>query len=80
MPKEYSQQVRSAAARVAHIFDTGCDRCDADDLALLEQAGLMDVGICQDTFGQDSLEIGDAMWTFNAEGRALVDALSAKAA
>ena len=71
----YSEEVCAAALRVARIFDQGCDRCDGDDLTLLEKAGLMEVGVCHDTFGQDSLEVGDAMWTFNAEGNALAKAL-----
>ena len=54
------------------IFRDGCDRCDAKDLELLENAGLMDCGVYSDTFGMDSLEIGETMWTFNNAGKALV--------
>lgn len=75
MPKEYDAKIREAALRVARIFDNGCDRCDPDDLELLEKAGLMEVGICRDTFGQDSLEVGEPMWTFNEEGHALSKSL-----
>lgn len=75
LPKEYSPEVTAAALRVAVIFDSGCDRCDADDLEVLEKAGLMETSICRDTFGQDSLEAGDTMWSFNAEGEALIATL-----
>jgi len=79
MPKEYRPEIIAAALRVARIFDTGCDRCDADDLELLERSGLMETSICRDTFGQDSLEIGETMWTFNAEGKAITKVLFAPA-
>lgn len=75
MSKEYSAEVIAAAFRVAKIFDAGCDRCDADDLTVLEKAGLMTQGVCEDDFGQDTLEVGEPMWTFNTEGKALSDAL-----
>ena len=32
----------------------------------------MDCGVYSDTFGMDSLEIGETMWTFNNAGKALV--------
>lgn len=70
-----SQEVIEAAIRVAQIFATGCDRCDGADLTMLEKAGLMDQGICDDTFGQDTLEVGDPMWTFNDKGKALLKSL-----
>lgn len=70
-----ARDVNAAAERVGRIFDQGCDRCDSADLELLEKAGLMDVGVCSDTFGQDTLEIGETMWTFNAKGKALVKKL-----
>lgn len=72
---EYPPEVLQACERVARIFAEGCDRCDYDDLALLESAGLMDHGVCTDEFGQDSLEIGEDMWTFNAKGNVLADKL-----
>ncbi len=68
----YRKAVREAAKRVGEIFADGCDRCDAHDLDLLEKSGLMDQGICQDNFGQDTLEVGETMWTFNKKGLALV--------
>lgn len=77
MPKEYSPEVIAAALRVARIFGEGCDRCNAEDLELLEKAGLMEQSICRDTFGQDTLEIGEPMWSFNAEGETLTKTLSA---
>lgn len=80
MTKDYSAEVTGAVLRVARIFDAGCDRCDADDLALLEEAGLMDRGVCRDTFGHDTLQVGEAMWSFNAEGQAIVDKLLANTA
>jgi hypothetical protein len=74
----YPLEVLQATERVARIFADGCDRCDREDLDLLESAGLMDRGVCSDTFGQDSLEIGEDMWTFNADGNALADVLLKK--
>jgi hypothetical protein len=72
----YPLAVIVAASRIKRIFDGGCDRGDRDDFELLERHGLMDRGICSDTFGQDTLEIGEAMWTFNAAGDALLAALA----
>ena len=76
--KTYSLETIEAASRVARIFADGCDRCDRDDLDTLESAGLMTVGVCTDTFGQDSLEEGETMWSFNADGNALVAAIRAQ--
>lgn len=73
--KTYSLEVIEAASRVSKIFADGCDRCDRADLDKLESAGLMTVGVCTDTFGQDSLEEGETMWTFNVDGDALVAAI-----
>ena len=72
---DYPQSVIEAARRIGRIFADGCDRGDYEDFELLEEAGLMDRGICCDTFGQDSLEIGEVMWTFNETGSKLVDEL-----
>lgn len=71
---EYSIDVIRAATRVGRIFASGCDRCDFDDLELLESAGLMTTSICRKATG-DSLEKGDTMWTFNEAGQALVAAV-----
>ncbi|MAK86531.1 MAG: hypothetical protein CMK96_06235 [Pseudomonas sp.] len=73
--KTYSLDVIEAASRVAQIFADGCDRCDRDDLEKLETAGLMNVGVCSDSFCQDSLEEGETMWVFNADGEALIAAM-----
>jgi len=69
------QEVIEAVRRVATIFSQGCDRCDGRDLKLLESAGLMKRGICRDTFGHDTLEIGEPMWTLNDKGTALAKSL-----
>ena len=69
---KYSNLIIEAAKRVHKIFDEGCDRCDFADLEMLEAAGLMDRTICRDTFGQDTLELGEPMWTFNARGKTLL--------
>jgi hypothetical protein len=71
----HSPEVTTAAIRVAQIFAAGCDRCDARDLTLLEGAGLMDQGVCDDAFGQDTLEVGETMWTFNDAGKAFLKSL-----
>ena len=71
----HTPDVIEAARRVGQIFSQGCDRCDAGDLEALEAAGLMDQGVCNDTFGQDTMEIGETMWTFNKAGVALVKSL-----
>lgn len=76
--KTYSLEIIEAASRVSRIFADGCDRCDLDDLDKLEAAGLMEVGVCTDTFGQDSLEEGETMWSFNTDGDALVAAILAQ--
>ena len=68
----YSPEVIETAKRVGQDFADGYDRGDAIDFELLENAGLMDIGVCSDTFGQDTLEIGETMWTFNAAGNALL--------
>lgn len=68
----YSLEVIKAAGRVGRIFADGCDRCDMEDLDLLEANGLMTRTRCTDPFGQDSLEKGETMWMFNADGEALV--------
>ncbi len=73
---DVAQEVVDAAKRVASIFASGCDRCDGDDLALLEQAGLMSCEICRDNFGQDTLEVGEPMWSFNTNGEALLRKIS----
>lgn len=70
-----TKEVTDAAIRVAQIFAADCDRCDGADLELLEKAGLMDQGVCDDDFGQDTLEVGDAMWTFNDAGKAFLKSL-----
>lgn len=57
-------ELADAFWRVSKIFDAGCDRCNGDDLALLEEAGLMRVETCRDTFGHDTLEEGEPMWSF----------------
>lgn len=57
-------ELAAAFLRVSKIFADGCDRCDGDDLALLEEAGLMRVETCRDTFGHDTLEVGEPMWGF----------------
>lgn len=67
--------VLDAAKRVAEIFASGCDRCDGRDLELLERAGLMVQSECSDTFGHDTLEVGEPMWSFNAKGTALAKSL-----
>lgn len=72
---KHTADVLAAAERVGRIFDQGCDRCDSSDLELLESAGLMEQGVCADTFGQDTLEVGETMWSFNAKGSALVKKL-----
>lgn len=74
MPR-YKKSVEEAAARVGRIFADGCDRCCGLDLARLEEAGLMEQDICTDNFGQDTLEVGETMWSFNAKGKALVKRL-----
>lgn len=74
---EFPQDVIDAATRVGKIFAGGCDRCNGRDLELLEQAGLMKHEICRDTFGHDTLEIGEPMWTFNAKGEELLKAIEA---
>ena len=73
----YPLGVIKAAVRIKEILDGGCDRGERDDFELLERYGLMDRGVCSDTFGQDTLEIGETMWTFNAAGEALCAALAA---
>lgn len=76
---EHPLDVLQAAERVARIFAEGCDRCDYDDLALLESAGLMARGVVSEhTQVMDSLEVGEDMWTFNDEGNALADVLLKK--
>lgn len=75
---EYSPVVIEAAKRVASVFENGCDRCDGTDLALLEEAGLMDQTVCDDTFGQDTLEVGETMWVFNDDGKAFLKSLGVK--
>ncbi len=72
---DHPPEVIEAAKRVATIFSQGCDRCDGSDLTLLENSGLMDQGICDDDFGQDTVEVGDTIWTFNDAGLALVKSL-----
>lgn len=73
---QYKKAVKDATVRVARIFADGCDRCDGNDLALLEEAGLMDQETCTDTFGQDTMQLGETMWVFNARGHALVKRLA----
>ena len=69
----YSIEVISAASRVGEIFSNGCDRCDVDDLELLQAAGLMIVAPVEEP--SDTLEIGDEAWFFNQDGQALVAAI-----
>jgi hypothetical protein len=69
----YSLQVIAATRRVSAIFSEGCDRCDIDDLDLLEASGLMVQGVIEQP--SDTLEEGDTAWFFNADGDALVLAL-----
>jgi hypothetical protein len=73
----YSVEIIAAASRVGKTFETGCDRCSADDLVLLENAGLMTTRKCtkDDEWHMDSLEAGEQMWEFNNEGQALVNAI-----
>jgi hypothetical protein len=68
----YSLEVIQAAGRVGRIFASGCDRCDRNDLEILENAGLMIVSKCSGLEGLDSLKKGESMWTFNEAGSALV--------
>ncbi len=75
MSKEYPQEVLDAAKRVAEIFAQGCDRCTSSDLTMLDNAGLMEQGVCDDDFGQDTVEVGETIWTFNDAGTALVKSL-----
>lgn len=70
-----SDNIIQAARRVGLLFAGGYDRCDGDDLTLLESAGLMRSGVCDDNFGQDTLEVGETMWTFTAAGNALLKSL-----
>ena len=69
----YSLPVIAATKRVSTIFAQGCDRCDIDDLDLLEANGLMVQGVIEQP--SDTLEEGDTAWFFNADGEALVLAL-----
>lgn len=71
----YPAEVVEAARRVGTTFSEGCDRCAGSDLTLLEDAGLMEQGICDDDFGQDTVEVGDTIWTFNDAGLALCKSL-----
>ncbi len=67
-----------ALLRVREILNDGCDRCSWDDLEMLEKAGFMDVGIYDGSSFQDSLEIGEPIYTFTAAGVAKIDALIAE--
>ena len=69
----YSLPVIAATKRVSTIFSQGCDRCNIDDLDLLEASGLMYQGVIEQP--SDTLEEGDTAWFFNADGDALVSAL-----
>lgn len=71
------EQIKAAACRVYSIFENGCDRCDLSDLDTLTDAGLMYVTVCEDTFGQDTLDVGDDMWLFNDLGTAFAKGLIA---
>ncbi len=73
--KAYTIPVIAAAQRVSIQQMEGLDRHEHRDLDTLEAAGLMDKGICEDADMQDSLEVGETMWTFNADGDALIAAL-----
>tara|TARA_R110002020_G_scaffold334383_1_gene549682 strand:- start:232 stop:471 length:240 start_codon:yes stop_codon:yes gene_type:complete len=73
--KAYTTPVIAAAQRVARQQMEGLDRHNFNDLDTLEAAGLMDKGICEDADMQDSLEVGETMWTFNPDGDALIAAL-----
>jgi hypothetical protein len=69
----YSLEVITAAKRVSDTFANGCDRCDLDDLDLLEANGLMTQGIVEEP--SDTLEEGDTAWFFNTVGAQLVGAI-----
>ncbi|WP_341204817.1 hypothetical protein [uncultured Sulfitobacter sp.] len=73
--KTYTTPVIAAAQRIARQQMEGLDRHEHRDLDTLEAAGLMDKGICEDAEMQDTLEVGETMWTFNADGDALIAAL-----
>ena len=70
----YSREVIAAVRRVLDTFEAGCDRCDATDLDLLENVGLMYRGIVE--FPSDTLEIGETAWFFNIEFDELVLAIN----
>lgn len=71
----YMLETIERTSRVAAVFAEGRDRVDRNDLEYLEEAGLMDRGVCDDEFGHDSLQKGEDMWTFNEAGTALVKAI-----
>jgi hypothetical protein len=69
----YSLDVIAAARRVALITEAGTDRCDFEDLDLLESVGLMEQTITDsDT---DTHEKGDVMWAFTQKGTDLCDSV-----
>jgi hypothetical protein len=73
VPPSYSLSVIEAARRVALITDTGADRCDMQDLDLLESVGLMAQNVTEvDT---DTHVVGDTLWVFTQEGTDLTDVL-----
>lgn len=72
----YSLAAIAATVRVSCQQSEGIDRHCGNDLEILETAGLMDCGICTDNSSQDSLEVGETMWSFNAAGKALIAALA----
>lgn len=82
MSAAYSLEVVAAASRVASIFNDGCDRCDAEDLNLLHEAGLMTRRRCtkEDAEQQDSVEAGETLFEFNVQGAELVKSIRAFAA
>lgn len=73
----YSIEVIEAASRVGRIFEDGCDRCNADDLVLLENSNLMTLRTCTETDAEsmDSVEAGEDLWEFNEQGNKLVQAI-----
>lgn len=70
----YSIDVIQAAGRVGRIFDEGFDRCDLDDLELLEKNKLMTRSRAKSDC-LDTIEKGETIWTFNEAGEALVDSI-----
>lgn len=73
----YSLETIEAASRVGKIFANGCDRCNLDDLILLEEAKLMTIRTCtkEDEWHMDSLEAGEPLYEFNEDGNKLVQSI-----